>query len=353
MTDKGEIPAADSLPQLAVRYVAALLGDESARECLAAAEERPEVDMPAALRGDISYSQAWTQMRDRIFAIGDESYGLAPQPLHPGHFDLHIGIMCHGKDVQGALRRFVNVSHLIRPDFDVHVHKRRNMLEVSLCLHGPASPVRDIYHEVYAVVLHCALRWMTGEAIHAAHVRAAPPPPGIENTFVTVLSCPIRREGTGVTLYYPLAAGDLPILPVKLGRLGAVPIGQFMRELRSLHVPEQSAGGRSETRRRVETILARESLGAEAVARRLGLSVATLRRRLGDEGVSFREITTEMRKTLVTTLIESGQPFSDIASELGFSDERSFRRACTDWFGMNPARYRQTILSRQGQSGPG
>ncbi len=74
MTDKGEIPAADSLPQLAVRYVTALLGDESARECLAAEEECPQADMPAALRGDISYSQAWTQMRDRIFAGLSERY---------------------------------------------------------------------------------------------------------------------------------------------------------------------------------------------------------------------------------------------------------------------------------------
>lgn len=341
--------AVDPLPPLAWRYVAALLGEEAARALLRSGTKPKDGDIPAKLRGDISFADAWMRMLEYILAQGDESYGQAPRPVPPGQFDLHIGIMCHGTDVRAALRRFVDVSKLVRDDINVEVHARKSWLEVSVCTEGDPDPTRDIYHEVFAVVLHCALRWMTGERITVSHVRAPPLPLGIPNSFVTVLACPIRREGRGVTLYYASEAQRLPILPVKLGRLGAVPIDQFMRELRALREPVVgSIRDPGETGRRVHSILARERLNAPQVAKRLNVSSATLRRRLADEGTSFREIVSSQRRANAEMLLATNQPVADIAVELGFSDERSFRRACLDWFGVGPAQHRRRLLEGHG-----
>ena len=63
-------------------------------------------------------------------------------------------------------------------------------------------------------------------------------------------------------------------------------------------------------------------------ARRLAMSVATLRRRLEGEGTTFSHIVEEMRKRLAEQYLTTPQPaVSEIAFLLGFSDVASFDRA--------------------------
>lgn len=78
------------------------------------------------------------------------------------------------------------------------------------------------------------------------------------------------------------------------------------------------------------------------IARRLGLSVATLRRRLAQQGITFRDISRDVRADRLKQMPASGMPLDDIAGDLGLSDRRSLRRACHDWLAMSPAAYRAT-----------
>lgn len=79
--------------------------------------------------------------------------------------------------------------------------------------------------------------------------------------------------------------------------------------------------------------------GAEdqtVVARALGMSVATLRRRLTDEGVSFRGIRIEALCGLADHMLRSELPLAQVAERLGFADVRSFSRAYKGWTGITP-----------------
>lgn len=73
-----------------------------------------------------------------------------------------------------------------------------------------------------------------------------------------------------------------------------------------------------------------------AVARALGMSVATLRRRLVEEGASFRALRVETLKRRAEVLLEGQAPLSQVADKLGFSDVRSFSRAYKAWTGTTP-----------------
>ncbi|MBI1365191.1 MAG: helix-turn-helix domain-containing protein [Alphaproteobacteria bacterium] len=75
------------------------------------------------------------------------------------------------------------------------------------------------------------------------------------------------------------------------------------------------------------------------VARALGVSVATLRRRLSEEGASFREIRKEILNGTAQSLLRRNRPIADIAEALGFSDFRSFNRAFREWNGLTPRAY--------------
>lgn len=330
-----------SPPRLPKFYVAAILGDKRAQEAIRRRSlGEPDWPIPRDLKGDVGVLRAWMQMRNRIRRINDESHGFAPNPVPPGQFDLHVGIMCHGPDAFGALKRFIGASNLLRPDLEIKTHLKRKHLELSIKLLGENDPTREIYHEVYAVVIHCALRWVTGEKVQISHVRAAPPPAGVGTTFVSTLGCPIRREGVGVTIHYEASGAHAPLLPVKLGRWGSVVVDQFVRELTLLQIGRPTAAPLTPTTDCIEKMLAATHMSESAIAERLGLSVATLRRRLAEEGVNFREIASQVHRRQAEAMLQTDRPFVDIAVELGFSDERSFRRACKKWFGMPPVEYR-------------
>jgi len=88
----------------------------------------------------------------------------------------------------------------------------------------------------------------------------------------------------------------------------------------------------------------RDGLGDQQnVARHLGLSVASLRRRLEEHGVRYREIRATTLAKEARRRLAYGEPVSAIAEELGFSDGRSFARAFRDWTGQSPRSYRNKV----------
>jgi AraC-like DNA-binding protein len=83
------------------------------------------------------------------------------------------------------------------------------------------------------------------------------------------------------------------------------------------------------------------SASMQKTARRLGMGVATLRRRLEQESTTFSEIVDELRKQLAERHLAEVEPtISEVAFLLGFSDVRAFGRAFRRWTGKSPSEYR-------------
>jgi AraC-like DNA-binding protein len=89
-----------------------------------------------------------------------------------------------------------------------------------------------------------------------------------------------------------------------------------------------------------------ERLGAgdanmASTARKLGMSVATLRRRLEAEGTSFAGIVDDLRRRLAERHLREREPaVGEIAMLLGFSNVTAFHRAFRRWTGIAPTEYR-------------
>ena len=77
------------------------------------------------------------------------------------------------------------------------------------------------------------------------------------------------------------------------------------------------------------------------VTNTLGISPRTLQRRLADNGLTFTQLTDEVRFMTARQLIIQGKKFSDVASLLGYADAGSFTRAFERWTGMSPQKYRK------------
>jgi len=82
--------------------------------------------------------------------------------------------------------------------------------------------------------------------------------------------------------------------------------------------------------------------GCEAqteVAAQLQVSVATLRRRLSEEKISFRQLLHEAKFVRAVGLLTKGASVSQVSEQLGYSDIRAFNRAFKNWKGQTPAAY--------------
>jgi AraC-like DNA-binding protein len=83
----------------------------------------------------------------------------------------------------------------------------------------------------------------------------------------------------------------------------------------------------------------------KAVARKLGMSERSLRRRLQSEGVSFQEISGGAMGEIARALLrDPAKTIQETAYLLDFSDPSAFHRAFKRWTGETPAEYRKAML---------
>ena len=80
----------------------------------------------------------------------------------------------------------------------------------------------------------------------------------------------------------------------------------------------------------------------DTLALQFHASPATLRRRLDDEGASYRSIMDGLRRDMAISLLgDTGLSIADIAAELGFTESGAFHRAFKKWTGARPSEYRR------------
>jgi AraC-like DNA-binding protein len=79
----------------------------------------------------------------------------------------------------------------------------------------------------------------------------------------------------------------------------------------------------------------------ETAARDLRVSARTLRRRLAEEGVSFRSVVQSVLETLASHMLrDPNRTIQETAHAMGFADAASFHRAFKRWKGVTPKRSR-------------
>jgi AraC-like DNA-binding protein len=103
---------------------------------------------------------------------------------------------------------------------------------------------------------------------------------------------------------------------------------------------------------RVRDFLVQQAPAARAematVARSLGLSVRSLRRRMDAEGKTFNEIANDAQAIVAKSLLRNTQrTIQEVAYELGFADTSSFHRAFKRWTGTTPLAYREGLRAAQ------
>ena len=76
------------------------------------------------------------------------------------------------------------------------------------------------------------------------------------------------------------------------------------------------------------------------VAAELDVHPRTLRRRLAEEGTSFRALLNEARSTVAVDLLRNvGLTVEEVSTRLGYTEVSTFSHAFKRWYGVAPSAY--------------
>lgn len=175
-------------------------------------------------------------------------------------------------------------------------------------------------------------RALTGEMFRPTSVDLSYPRPDYAEQYARVFQCPIRFEQQANRFSFPSAMADRVI-----ATHDPLTHRQAMEFLQSSHSLDSDITEFLESIERIVRRDLRETPMLAAVASQMCMSERTLRRRLAECGTSYQTMVNEIRKKHAFKLLSNPRLSIDkIASEIGFSDANSFRRAFKHWTGHGP-----------------
>jgi AraC-like DNA-binding protein len=278
---------------------------------------------------------------------GDESCHVSLRPLMVGTSEL----------VQARLRDCVTMSgvmDVVANSYNIVHGHRYNLVQrrgqtITYMINDADFPYAFDPHDPFIILsLECLLIYV--------HVLLLSLAPGIDSlplrgmrtrgasgadlSHLAFLNVPVRHGADGFALVYDVALDRLPVQPGTSRVLAARTIYGGVADMLDHMAPVVRAEPDIVARVEREICAGRHDQADVAVA--LGMSIASLRRRLADAGWQFREVRVRILDSLARAALDDGAAIGDVAESLGFSDGRSFARAFRQWNGVAPADYKRT-----------
>ena len=176
-----------------------------------------------------------------------------------------------------------------------------------------------------------------GEPFLLNEIRFAYPKPVYASDYQDVFQCPVVFNAPGHMMIF-----DKEFLFRKLPLSNPMARKIYEKECEELYLlikEQETVSGQVRHR-----ILSKDKglPTLSMVAKSMNMSPSTVKRRLREEGSSFRDIVTESLKQKAIDMIQKPSYTMDqVAITLGYSDLSNFYRAFKSWTGHNPGYYRK------------
>ena len=271
-----------------------------------------------------AFGALWLELSARI---GDEFFGLGKRPMANGSFTL-MGHAVHGAaDFRTALKRALRFMRLV-------IEEPHGTLEVTgrwctVKLHEQDGPRSAFAYRTFFLILHGLNCWLVGQPIPLKTVQFPCIAPSGLSDYDRFFGTPVSFGTPRASITFEAKYLDYPV------RRSEADLREFLRatpaRLLMGYRPVESVGYQ------VRELCQKHPVDAWPttfeIAQSLGLSVATLHRRLRNEQNSVRAIKNTMRKEhAARMLISTNLRVSQIAEQLGYSEPSAFHRAFKAWF---------------------
>lgn len=284
-------------------------------------------------------------------ALDDEFFGLDARRMKVGTFAMLCHAIAGQPTVGAALRLALRAFGLCFDDVaaQLRVAGGQALLQIDNRIRaGDVSPAaadaRRFADETLLVMLHGLLCWLAARRVPLARVDWARSEPPHADEYRRMFA-PLQRFDQPLTT----AAFDARVLA---GAVSVTPasLKAFLRDApQSVFLKQVVPTGLGDRARRLCRAALDGGLPAPTLAEladALGLSTATLRRRLDAEGAAWGPLKDAVRRDLALQLLAEGSlPVADVATRLGFEDASTFYRAFRKWTGSAPGAWRNRMAA--------
>lgn len=251
-----------------------------------------------------------------------------------------VHCMITGATIEAAIRNLVRYGPVVWGEFG-HMEMRDDGMNSALIFKEPLRQGREgLIGAIWPLALTlCVLEYLSSTKFRGARGRVPHSACLPESTIRLLFGPPLEFESGEVALVIPKRCLQRAVV------IRAADLPEFFRQL----LPLTLRVGKGRPRLsdivagliRNDKLRSKDSSGQSNIAMRLGLSEATLRRQLREEGQSFREIKEGVYDGLAKDwLNDADLPIEEIASRLGFSEAFAFRRFFRRRNGIPPSAYR-------------
>lgn len=306
---------------------------------LARAGISPELlGSPQARVSSKQYGQLWHLIAQ---ALDDEFFGMDRHRMKVGSFTLLLHAVIDADTLERALRRALRFFRLVLDDLDGELRVDGEIAQVivrdTAAGADGSPPNRAFAYGTYLLMIHGLACWLVGRRIPLLRADFRCPEPAFSGEWRVLFSQDLRfdRDTTGIR--FP--ASYLGLANVQDERT----MKDFLRSAPAnfLVKYKNSTSLAAKIRRRLREVPPAAWPTFAALAAQFNASAATLRRRLDDEGQSYRSIKDDLRRDLAIALLsETELGLADVAAELGFAEPSAFHRAFKKWTGARPNEYR-------------
>jgi AraC-like DNA-binding protein len=248
--------------------------------------------------------------------LDDEGLGWFSRRLPWGSYGMLVRASITSPTLGVALTRWCRHHGLLTDDIRLHLSERSGVATLQL------DEVRDLgaFREFCVVsVLRNALGvacWLTDSRIPLMATQLRFAPPAHRDSYRVLFDGPTTFEASENALQFDAGYLDRPYRRDRL-------LVEKVRQTLAQH-PEHSRN-------------------ADDLAAWLNMSVRTLHRQLQEEGASLQQLKDNVREQRARVLLlRTTKPLKQIATEVGFSNEKSFMRAFKSWTGKTPESFRQS-----------
>lgn len=281
--------------------------------------------------------------------LDDEFFGMDSHRMKAGSFTLLCHSIIHSDTLERAVLRAMRFLRLVLDDLVGELSREGDLAHIVLrdlsgnatpCSDTPIASSRAFAYGTYLIILHGLACWLVGRRIPISNADFCCAAPSFSDEWKVLFSKNLNFSQDHCRISFP--ASYLDMANIQNERT----MKEFLRSAPAnfLVKYKNSASLSARIRRRIREWQPAAWPDFETLAHQVHLSSATLRRRLEDEGESYRSIMDELRRDLAISLLSDTQlSISDIAGELGFAESSAFHRAFKKWTGIRPGEYRRSF----------
>lgn len=283
------------------------------------------------------FAEFWRQLSH---FLQDEFCHMDARAMRPGSFAFMCRMAAQQPTVIDGIQTGLEFLSLVFEDMRAVLLREQNLVQVVFVESSPA-PKRAFAYFAYWMYLHGLTCWLANQRIPILAIDSRCSQPSLHDDYRIMFTNSLRYDCQQSRLLFVCDNLDSPIRRSndELERFIAETPDNIMVKYRDPHSLT------SQVRNLMNDDNPRDWPDADSMAGLLCMSVATLRRRLGEEGQSYQAIKDSVRKARALQLLANQDyTFVDIASCLGFADVSSFYKAFRKWTGIQPGFYRSTVL---------